>query len=250
MFDAVVARKARMGMVIDGLGKQPREDLVTSALFGAIRFLTPKGQVKAINALLGIDSPFVQEVSNPIEIYLWPYLRGKGENSEPDVVIRFSDGSYWIVEVKWGAGLGEDQIGREIRTVQRGECRRGGLPEGSRNVVGYTLLGALEKHGPAMDGARRMWEQCLSLSALPWTAVTEKLRELARNASDDSGLVAWSRLAAAFLGGEPEGKALGEWPVLQMPQSFTFSFNADASFPPVSGLTWVSECRFNFNENE
>lgn len=77
MFDAVIAHKARMEMVIDGLGKQPREDLVTSSLFGSLRFLTPSGQETAIEALVGI------KIAGPVEIYLWPFLRGDGENSEP-----------------------------------------------------------------------------------------------------------------------------------------------------------------------
>ncbi len=244
MFDAVIAHKARMDMVIDGLGKQPREDLVTSTLFGTLRFLTAKGRQRAIEALVGAT------ISAPLEIYLWPYLRGKGENSEPDVVIRSEDDSYWIVEVKWGAGLGADQVGREVRTVQQGECRRGGLPEGIRKVVGYTLLGALDKHIPAVDGARREMENLLSVFALPWTVVTERLRCLAKSNADDPGLVAWSRLAARFLGGEPEGRVLDEWPALKMPPLCGFPFSTDKFFVPTSGINYVSECRFSFNEEK
>ena len=244
MFDAVVARKARMEMVIDGLGKQPREDLVTSALFGTLRFLTSTGQQRAIEALLGVA------LAGPVEIFLWPYLRGRGENSEPDVVIRSVDGSYWIVEVKWGAGLGADQVGREIRTVQNGECRRGGLPKGSRKVVGYTLLGALDKHTSAMDGARRDVGDVINLFALPWTAVTENLRALVKGSSEDLGLVSWARLAASFLGGEPEGKVLGEWPDLQFPLSCSFPFSRDESFVQNSGIADVLECRFTFDQGK
>ncbi len=221
MFDAVVARKARMDMVIDGLGKQPREDLVTSALFGTLRFLTPEGQEIALEALVGAKIP------GPVEIHLWPYFRGNGENSEPDVVIKFGEDSYWIVEVKWGAGLGADQVGREIRTVRAGECRRGGLPEANRKVVGYTLLGALDKHMLAMDGARPEVAFGVTTFALRWLDVTERLRVLAKSNTDDLGLLAWSQLAAAFFGGEPEGKVLGDWPALQMPSPCSFAFSAD-----------------------
>lgn len=230
MFDAVVARKARMEMVIDGLGKQPREDLVTSALFGTVRFLTPTGQKRALEALIGAT------ISGPVDIYLWPYLRGEKENAEPDVVIRSIDGSYWIVEVKWGADLGENQVVREIRSVQQGECRRGGLPKGSRKVIGYTLLGALDKHTPAVDDARLEMGHAFSLYSLSWTAVTEKLRELVKKSADDPGLVAWAKLAATFLGGEPEGRVLGEWPVLKMPQSCKFLFSEEESFPTTSSV--------------
>lgn len=220
MFDAVVARKARMRKIIDGSGKQPREDLVTSSLFGTIRFLTPEGQKKALEALVGTT------ICGPAEIYLWPYLRGEGEISEPDVVIKSGDGAYWIVEVKWGAGLGENQVAREIRTVREGECRRGGLPGEHRNVVGYTLLGALKSHLPEMDEARREFAG-VRIFDFPWPDVTERLRRLARGNADDPGLVAWSRLAANFLGGEPEGRVLGEWPALQMPPQCGFPFSTD-----------------------
>lgn len=244
MFDAVVARKARMEMVIDGLGKQPREDLVTSALFGTVRFLTAEGQKRALEALLGAT------ISGPVDIYLWPYLRGEEEIAEPDVVIRSIDDSYWIVEVKWGADLGENQVEREIRSVHQGECRRGGLPKGRRKVVGYTLLGALDKHAPAVDDARREMGDALSLNSMPWTAVTERLRELVKKNADDPGLVAWAKLAATFLGGEPEGRVLGEWPTLKMPQSCRFLFSEEESFPTTSGVALASACSASTRKND
>ena len=116
MFDAVVAGKARLDIVIDGVGKQPREDLITSALFGTIRFLAPLSRSIALEALIGA------KLEGIVDVHLWPYLRGEGENSEPDVVLAIQSGpnlDYWIVEVKWGANLGDDQIGREIRTTKR-----------------------------------------------------------------------------------------------------------------------------------
>lgn len=242
MFDAVIAHKARMEMVIDGLGKQPREDLVTSSLFGSLRFLTPSGQETAIEALVGI------KIAGPVEIYLWPFLRGDGENSEPDVVIRCAAGSYWIVEVKWGAGLGEDQAGREIRTVRDGECRRGGLPDGPRAVTGYTLIGALERHAQEMERVRSEFAHSLTIVDFRWTDVTERLRNLVRNAAHDPGLVAWAKLTATFLDGQPEGMVLGEWPSLLMPDTCTFAFDSDERFALDHRIAPVAECQFNFRE--
>ena len=245
MFDAVVAGKARLDVVIDGVGKQPREDLITSALFGTIRFLSPVSRSIALEALIGA------KLEGVVDVHLWPYLRGDGENAEPDVVLKIDRGrglEYWVVEVKWGASLGDDQIGREIRTVRLGECRRGGLPNGDRKVVGYTLIGAVRRHAAAMEEARRDFGQHLSIYDFQWTAITERLRRLFENNHDDSGLAAWAILAARFLDGQPEGSVLGEWPEMTKPEKCAFAFNADERFDFAAHLTSVKQCSFNFEE--
>lgn len=245
MLDAVISGKARMDVIIDGVGKQPREDLVTSSLFGSLRFLTFESRNRAIEALTG------EKPGGEVDIYLWPYLRCDGENAEPDVVLGIRDGErieYWIVEVKWGADLGKDQVGREIRTVRDGECRRGGLPDGPRPLSGYTLIGALEKHAAELEQARREFARSLTIFEFSWAAITERLHALARGASHDPGLVAWANLAATFLGGQPEGMVLGDWPDLAMPEACRFSFDADKRFALDQRIARVAECRFNFSE--
>jgi len=234
-----------MDVIIYGAGKQPREDLVTSTLFGSMRFLSSESRRLAIEKLTG------KKPEGEVDIYLWPYLRRVGENAEPDVVLRIKDGErfeYWIVEVKWGAGLGKDQVGREIRTVCDGECRRGGLPGGPRSVSGYTLIGALERHAAELERARREFDRSLTISDFHWTAITERLRTLARGAAHDPGLVAWATLAATFLGGQPEGMVLSEWPDLTMPDACDFSFDSDERFALLQRIAPVAECQFNFSE--
>lgn len=245
MFDAVVAGKARLDVIIDGMGKQPREDLITSTLFGTIRFLSPASRGIALEALIEA------RLKENVEIHLWPSLKGDGEHAEPDVVLRIDSGDsfdYWIVEVKWGAGLGDDQVGREIRTVREGECRRGGLPDGPRPVVGYALLGATSRHVTAMEEALGEFGQCLSIHALPWTTVVERLRSLARSSACEPGLVAWAVLAARFLDGQPEGSVLGEWPDMPMPGACGFTFVTDEHFGFPAALPSVQRCSFDFRE--
>ncbi|WP_339107030.1 hypothetical protein [Thioclava sp. GXIMD4216] len=239
MFDAVVAKKAKMAAIIDGAGKQPREDLITSSLFGTLRFLSKSAQTKAMQALVG---PMIPEHSS---IFLWPYLSG-AKNAEPDVVISLEDGSFWIVEVKWGASLGDDQIKREIDTVAFGRCRRGGLPVGPRKVAGYTLLGALDKHDEALNNAREAYSGRIELFSRRWVDVTETLRQLAQQSDDNPGLAAWSKVAADFLSGEPEGRVLGHWPdAFKMPPSCSYHFDFGHRFGP-RDLVEVSACGFDF----
>lgn len=251
MFDAVVAKKARMEKILHDAKRNPREDLVTSSLFGVLRLLTPTARQAALSVLC--DHPLPSDAN----IYLWPFFVGKGESSEPDVVLEFmQDGqrAFWIVEVKWGAPLGADQCAREIRTVARGRCRRGGLPEGERKVLGYTLLGAEPKHKWAVAELRstvsRRPEAVPSdhIRSLQWAATVENLRALERDA-DDPGLAAWLRLSADFLAGQPQGAVLGAWPTMAMPEIGSFAFNDEETFglPP---MTTVPVNRYIFGENE
>ena len=245
MFHAINARKARLDRVIDGVGKQPREDLITSALFGTIQFLSAPAQKLALKALIG------QELRGDAEIFLWPYLRHPEENAEPDVVLRArtDDGpAYWIVEVKWGASLSDEQVGREVRTLRDGECLRGGLPAENRNVIGYTLLGAEMKHTEAMQVAEGEFSK-LTFHSLTWPAVTERLRRLSTEKNDDPGLISWTRTAEDFLRGTPKGSVLGSWPPdIMMPPAASFTFAAGRQFDPGNAVGSVPAAQFNFTE--
>lgn len=245
MFDAVVAHKAQLSSIIDGVGKQPREDLITSALFGTLRFLTPQARTLALQELC--DHPFEGDV----RIYLWPYFQGEGENAEPDVVLEGTIGGrqvYWIVEVKWGAGLGDDQAAREIRTVESGHCRRGGLSAGPRHVIGYTLLGSEKKHERAIKELRLSYVQTPAIKDRTWKNMSDQLRRIADTASD-AGLIAWAKLAADFLAGQPQGAVLGSWPNMTMPGECSLSVDFDELFD-LPSIPTVSATYYYFRENE
>jgi len=226
MFDAIVARKARLNSVIYGAGKQPREDLITSALFGTLKFLLPEARAKALQVLCGC------EFEGDVQIYLWPFFKSDSESAEPDVVLEFTIEErrvYWIIEVKWGAALGKDQAGREIRTVKSGYCRRGEVAEGKRNVIGYTLLGAEQKHDKALSELRLSFGQMHVINDWSWKEMCDRLRQLA-DTSPDIGLIAWAKLAADFLSGEPQGTVLGSWPEMEFPGECRFYFDLDEEF--------------------
>lgn len=251
MFDAVIAKKAKMEKILHGAKRNPREDLVTSSLFGMLRLLTPDARQVALSVLC--DHPLPSDA----KIYLWPFFVGKGESSEPDVVLEFVEGglpAFWIIEVKWGAPLGVDQCAREIRTVVRGLCNRGDVPAGERKVLGYTLLGAEPHHQRALDDLRLATPNGLEnvpsdgIKSLEWSAATEQLRDL-ENEATDAGLKSWARLCANFLAGQPQGAVLGAWPMMTMPVkgSFIFDIEEELSLPI---MTNVPAIQYNFRENE
>lgn len=251
MFDAVIAKKARMEKILHDAKRNPREDLVTSSLFGSLRLLTPEARKAALSVLCNHSLP------SDATIYLWPFFVGKGENSEPDVVLEFmQDGrrAFWIVEVKWGAPLGADQSAREIRTVRSGRCRRGGVPAGNRNVLGYTLLGAEPQHEKAMAALSLTVLQELenvsanNIKSLAWTTVAENLRVL-ESKTPDAGLKSWSRLSSNFLAGQPQGAVLSKWPTMPMPAKGSFIFDDEEMFT-LPLMTYVPSTQYNFRDSE
>lgn len=229
MFHALIAKKARIDNIIDGATRHPREDLVTSALFGTVTFLTPPARQAALSTLIGHELPA------DAKVILWPPLAPcagtDGKSTEPDVVLQYPGGTgpeYWIVEVKWGAALGNDQIRREINAVKDGDCPKGALPNPPRAVVGYTLLGREAKHTTMFDRARescRKSDTALEFQSISWPDLTERLRALTQAKDTDAGLKAWADATATFLKCTPQGAVLGKWPEMTIPPAVRFCFD-------------------------
>ncbi|MEI4488983.1 hypothetical protein V8J36_22620 [Frigidibacter sp. MR17.14] len=252
MFDAVIAKKARMSKILHDAKRNPREDLVTSSLFGVLPFLTPAARQEALSVLCGHPLP------SDAKIYLWPFFVGNGESSEPDVVLEFTHegrAAYWIVEVKWGAPLGADQCAREIRTLSFGRCRRGGVPPGPRKVLGYTLLGAERHHELAVatlhEDARSGKLKAVpaeGIRSLKWTTAGGNLR-LLEAASFDPGLKAWAGLSANFIAGQPQGAVLRTWPKMTPPGRGGFAFDGEEKFA-LPSMTYVQKARYEFGDKQ
>lgn len=229
MFHAVIAKKARIDNITDGATRHPREDLVTSALFGTVTFLTPPARQAALSTLIGHKLPA------DAKVILWPRLAPcagtGGQRTEPDVVLEYpgkTGPEYWIVEVKWGAALGDDQIRREIDAVRDGDCPKGALPYPPRAVAGYTLLGREAKHSKMFEGARNSCgksDTALEFQSISWPDLTERLRALTQAKDTDPGLKAWADATATFLSCTPQGAVLSKWPDLTVPPAVRFFFD-------------------------
>lgn len=239
MFDAIAAKKARLDVIIEGKGKQPRENLITSQFFGTVRFLSSSAQKLALETIVGA------QLEGEAIIHLWP----KFGRTEPDVVLELTRGidtRYWIVEVKWGADFSsEDQASREIDAVRRDACYREGLGGQPRDVVGYTLLGAEGKHKDQMESLVATRGGKLSIRSRRWPEVTTALRQL--EANQDGGLAAWARCAANFLVQAGVGAALDNWPEMTMPESGSYRYSTTGHFGWGGSFRTVPACEFHFH---
>ncbi|MGH2342453.1 hypothetical protein ACRC7T_13340 [Segnochrobactraceae bacterium EtOH-i3] len=214
MLHAINAGKASLEKVLgEEAVRHPREDLITSALFGTLDFLTPAARRTALRLLTGWNG------NGEPEIYLWPQFKIDGHRVEPDVLVleRTAEAAqrFWIVEVKWGAPLGDEQISREIRAVRNGFPLRRlptSLPSKNRTVSGYTLLGAEKSHTGAFQSATRLAENAgINLRSDTWKSVRERLSSIN---SDDYSLNQWIEVTHQFLSETSKGAGLGRWPAL------------------------------------
>jgi hypothetical protein len=184
MMEAVARRKAQWLFsagseeVFNGK-RRPQEDMVTSAVFGSLRLMSPEDRRKAIEVILGEKCFTAAEFSigSDVEIGLWPCLQG-AENRryvEPDVLLTCS-GKTVVIEVKWHAPLSERQLEQQIEaaklndhdvsaalmlgeagvdaTISQAPCFRRTWREVSGEV--QARLRAGEKQGPFGDWLRIM----------------------------------------------------------------------------------------------
>lgn len=101
--------------------KRPQEDMVTSAVFGSIKLMSPHDRRLAIDTLLGRDyfSNIAGTAEYDIKIDLWPSLKGSEgrKRVEPDVLLTCA-GKTVVVEVKWHAKLSERQLQHQIEAAK------------------------------------------------------------------------------------------------------------------------------------
>lgn len=155
MMEAVARRKAHW---LFGAGsehtfsgkRRPQEDMVTSAVFGSIRMMSPNDRFKAIELVLGRDAVEASEFTpdNDIDVTLWKRLDGlEGRRHvEPDILLS-SAGKTVIVEVKWHAPLSDRQLEQQVQAV------------GPDIVTAVIVLGDAGVEGKVLDkpGFLRTW---------------------------------------------------------------------------------------------
>lgn len=121
MMEAVGRRKAHW---LFGAGsektfsgkRRPQEDMVTSAVFGSIRLMSPEDRHRALEILLGQEcwNNIKLNHNSDIEIVLWKKLKLEGRRDvEPDVLLICSDKTI-IVEAKWKTDPRPGQLDAQI----------------------------------------------------------------------------------------------------------------------------------------
>jgi hypothetical protein len=217
MMEAVARRKAnwlfdaRSEKVFFGK-RRPQEDMVTSAIFGSIRLMSPQDRRAAIKILLGTECFEAAgfPVGVDIDISLWRRIRGlKGRRHvEPDVLLSCQRMTL-IVEVKWHAQLSEQQIEQQIEAV-------GSLP----GTVTAVVLGeaGVEKKVCNIPCFRRTWRD-----------VSGELQPLRGRA--DQPLDRWVETVYAFLQQTDMGSIFAGLAALTDPGEVTFRFRKPVDTP-------------------
>lgn len=248
MFHAIAAGKANVRQIVDG-PKQPREDLVTSALFGTMEFLTASGRCRALETVVNWTG-----TNNP-DVHLWPrFARGSGW-VEPDVVISHLHGGkrlFLLVEVKWGATLGPKQALSEIKGVQSANCLRGAAAlrfAPPRELTGYVLLGKEPHHEP---GLVDLGAWAGPVHAVPWHEVTARLRcliALANRSPTDHGLLRWAIAAESFLAATSKGRRLSRWQNMETVGAACYKFDKGRRIFRDGEMLWPGAGIYSFEWN-
>lgn len=232
MLHALNNKKARLDRIIKGAAKQPREDLITSTLFGSLDFMHDASRAEALRALLGLD------LGPAIKMTLWPMFYRVSQRVEPDLVIIDGQDCH-IVEVKWGAHLGVGQIERQLDAVAKWDCRkqdRDLLGSAPRTVKTLSVLG-FERHHAAQVAACA--GHAVPIRQRTWQEVACDMWELKLKSKD--ALAAWAQQVHQFLTNTPKARTMTGWPELVLTSPGHLSFNAirPLDLVPVPATDWT-----------
>lgn len=229
MLHALNNKKARLDRLIKGASKQPREDLITSTLFGPLDFMPRESRPKALRALLGL------ELGDASKMVLWPRFYRGSRRVEPDILI--IDDQHWhIVEVKWGAHLGVGQLERQLDAVAKWDCRRQGLGSAPRNVETITILGFERHHAPQVAACVG---NPVPVRPRTWQEVARDMWQLKIDSRD--ALASWAQQVHQFLTNTPKARTMTGWPELVATGSGCLTFDAmrPIHLTPVAAMAWV-----------
>ena len=132
-------------------GAQIIEDELTSCVFGPLRTMQPAQAWKSCLALLGLDDWSPCPEPSRVDIRFWPrFKRDDGGHVEPDLhVVAWAGGQVVatiLVEVKWRASLGDDQLLDQWKWISVGGESGDKLRERSHHVLAsYRPIAHAEK---------------------------------------------------------------------------------------------------------
>lgn len=231
MLHALNNKKARLDRIIKGVAKQPREDLITSTLFGPLDFMSEAARAEALSALLGLDLGLASKMK------LWPRFYHGSQRVEPDLVI--VDGlSCHIVEVKWGAYLGIGQLEGQLDAVAAWGCRKQDLDllgVAPRTVNTLTVLGYEPHHASQVAACVRPIRQ------RTWQEVAHDTYELELELGPKDPLAAWAQQIHQFLTNTPKARPMTKRPELQAVDPGHLNFNTirPLDLVPVPAMAWT-----------
>lgn len=115
MLHAVNSRKARLAAFRGAGLRVPLEDVVTSSIFGPLDFMNATDRKAAIELFIEALAIKRPAWSGEIRLLFWkkraavhPSMRKR--YVEPDLIVADDKGARMVVEIKWGAPLGKQEL--------------------------------------------------------------------------------------------------------------------------------------------
>lgn len=242
MLHAVNRRKARLD-VFRGAGlRVPLEDVVTSTVFGPLLFIDQAEAAAAINRLLatlGIARP---DWAGPTHLELWPRRKAppdlRSNYVEPDAEIVDAAGNSLMIEVKWRAPLGLNELAAQWLS----------LPPEARATSRHLLL-VLETgpYAAAVASDRKLVAAACDLGwqliPISWRRMADAFRAIGSDISLNAGTRRWALGVHGFLRREDPLSLVG-WSGLEMAPVEAASWVLQrpiAQFPSVVATAWRFE---------
>lgn len=154
--------------------RRTQEDEITSIVFGPLDFM-PEASVKRILAALFGSEPIPED--HRVSIMLWP----RYGNVEPDVVfieqLEAERNRAYVLEIKWNAPLGDDQVDRQRAAVR----------DSNIDLMGHIVL------------SRYPIEVDSNSKNLTWMDFNDSILQVLRNDRRDTIAKRWAELAWSFL---------------------------------------------------
>lgn len=214
MLQAVNRKKAKLD-VFRGAGlRVPLEDVVTSTVFGPLQFIDQTEVTAAIDRLLltlGIARPIWV---GPTHLELWPRRKApsnlRSNYVEPDAEIVDSSGNSLMIEVKWGAPLGLNELAAQWLS----------LPPEARSTSRHLLL-VLETapYAAAVATDRKLVATACDLGwpliPINWRRMADAFRAIGADISLNAGTRRWALGVHGFLRREDPLSLVG-WSSLDM----------------------------------
>jgi hypothetical protein len=200
MLHAVVRKKMRLMDAESGI-RRGIEDAVTSTLFGPLSYLPFEDRLRALEAAIGTrwnelvpDSAF-----KSVTFEFWPQHQSpeRSRYVEPDlhVTLQGSRSVRILVEIKWDAVFGEDQLLAQWRSIPA-EQRHNALHLIILRNRSYGEKAIVTQMKRASGREKGEWDARLVLRS--WHDIAKSWSKLSGQGSSE-GLAKWASDAAAFL---------------------------------------------------
>ncbi|WP_308388527.1 hypothetical protein [Acidithiobacillus sp. AMEEHan] len=155
--------------------RRTQEDEITSTIFGPLDFFSEETVRSIIGEIFGF---FFKSSDSKLSLSFWP----RYNNVEPDLVFteEHSDGSgdAYVIEIKWNAPLGDEQVERQIQAIEAEDHLR---------LAGHIVLSRY-----AIDVAKPSRN-------LTWMDFKDRCLELSEKNAIDPIAKKWAKLVGAFL---------------------------------------------------